>query len=204
MPPASCKFKSDQATRGQAEGHSPGRDSRRQDAERAAAPGPDKAAQRTLRPGDPGGPSWAQPLPRAGLMRTEINWPHGRDCLLCPTLRKGTPGGQGPHLVLGGPVSRLGLGMRRELSTSWVSRQMGAYVLALAGGQRVGGTGQRRAAWAVILDSQSVPGLSCVPLPGGVCVGGVADPALLLTAWHLVDGDPNHLLKSTQWAPSWT
>lgn len=69
---------------------------------------PDRAAPGTPpRPGDPGGPSWAQPLPRAWLTRPEIDWPHSRDCRSCPTPKMGAPEGKG-HIWRWGPSSQLG------------------------------------------------------------------------------------------------
>lgn len=129
MPPASCKFKSDQATCGQQRGMVLGETAGGRmlcgqlplDLDTAS---PDSVAQRSLRPGDPGGPSRAQPLPRARLMRTEINWPHSRDSLLCPTLKMGGPPEGRGHIWSWGPSSPIGSSRQAGYVGRWTPTRL--------------------------------------------------------------------------------
>lgn len=154
---------------------------------------PDGAAQRTLRPGDPGGPSWAQPLPRAGLMRTEINWPHGRDGLLCPTLKTGALRRAGATSGPGGPVPRLGTHGKLGSQADGCPHACSCRRLRAEGTSRSRPPGL----WSWAACPCLGPPVSLCQAGGGQCGAGGedADPAPLLTAWRLVDGDPSHLLR---------
>lgn len=135
MPQASCKFESNQATCGKAERAALGETAGGRALGGAAAQRPPRP-----RPGDPGGPSWAQPFRRAWLMRTEIDWPHGRDRFSCPTSKTGTPEGRA-HIWSWGLRSQQGLVCSGH-SHSLVNGKMDAHLLALGWGQkwRAGGT----------------------------------------------------------------